>query len=128
MTTCIVQVSPQVGSHELNELFASAWPDHRETDFAPLLECALFYVCAYQDKRLVGFAKVIGDGGVHGFLLDPTVAFDRQRNGIGKQLVNACMEEARGRGIAWLHVDYVPQLRQFYASCGLRPQKPACSI
>jgi GNAT superfamily N-acetyltransferase len=83
-----------------------------------MLKRALVYVCAYEGKRLVGFAKVIGDGGVHGFLLDPTVAPDRQRQGIGRRLVAKCATEARRRGAEWLHVDFEPQLARFYAACG----------
>lgn len=115
------QVSPKVGSKDLNALFACAWPDHAPIDFCPLLERALVYVCAFEDKRLVGFAKIVGDGGVHGFLLDPTVAPDRQRQGIGKSLVALCVREAKEKGLEWLHVDFVPELRPFYEACGFRP-------
>lgn len=116
-----LKVGPPVGSDELNALFAGAWPDHQQTDFRPILAHALVYVCAYEGERLVGFVKVVGDGGRHGFLLDPTVASDRRRKGIGRQLVNRCAEEARRRGVEWLHVDHGPQLRKFYGACGFSP-------
>jgi GNAT superfamily N-acetyltransferase len=130
-----------VQSKELNALFASAWPGRRGavlpvrqaqgpersrglrptqagcSKTAPLRQ-ALVYVCAYEGKRLVGFAKVVGDGGVHGFLLDPTVAPDRQRKGIGRRLVARCAEEARRRGVEWLHVDFESRLAKFYRACG----------
>ena len=108
---------------DLNALFASAWPHHRPIDVRPLLKRALVYVCAYEGKRLIGFAKVIGDGGVHGFLLDPTVAPDRQRKGIGRKLVEVCACEARRRGVEWLHVDYEPRQGKFYRACGFSPTK-----
>lgn len=115
-----LKISPCVSSQALNGLFASAWPDHTTIDFRPILERALVYVCAFEDDQLVGFAKVISDGGIHGFLLDPTVTTDRQRSGIGRKLVMTCIEEARNRGVEWLHVDYVPALMPFYNSCGFR--------
>lgn len=113
------KVSPTVKSTELNALFASAWPDRkaRRRKTVPL-RCALFYVCAYEGQRLVGFAKVIGDGGVHGFLLDPTVAPDRQRTGIGRKLVEKCAAESKRREVEWLHVDFEPRLADFYRACG----------
>src|SRR5262245_19870248 len=111
---CVLKVSPVVKDEELNALLASAWPEHRDARMQPLLRQALFYVCAFEQDRLVGFAKVIGDGGAHGFLLDPTVAPERQRMGIGRRLVERCADEARQRGIEWLHVDYEPKLRRFY--------------
>lgn len=84
----------------------------------PLLERALVYVCAYQGTKLVGFSKVVGDGGVHGLLLDPTVAPEHQRQGLGRRLVETCVEESRRRGIEWLHVDFEPHFAKFYAACG----------
>ena len=114
----VLKICPPVQNPEINALFASAWPQHKPTDFEPLLVSALFYVCAFEHDRLVGFAKVIGDGGVHGFLLDPTVAADRQRRGIGKSLVELCSDEARRRDIEWLHVDFAPELANFYSACG----------
>jgi len=116
----MLKVSPAVNDEELNALFTSAWPGHQKAGFRVLLERAMFYVCAYEGQRLVGFVKVIGDGGVHGFLLDPTVVQDRQRRGIGRCLVTRCVEEARRRGLEWLHVDFEPQLKPFYEACGFR--------
>ena len=116
----ILRVCPSVRGEELNTLFAGAWPDHRHIDWQPILNHVIVYVCAYESTRLVGFAKVVGDGGVHGFLLDPTVAPDKQKQGIGRQLVAKCSDEARSRGIEWLHVDFEPHLKAFYESCGLK--------
>jgi len=107
------QVSPKVGSDELNSLFAAAWPNHAPIEFNPLLEHALVYVCAFEGKRLVGFAKVVGDGGVHGFLLDPTVAPDRQRQGIGKSLVHYVCARRKRRvlsGFTWILSWSLPEL------------------
>jgi GNAT superfamily N-acetyltransferase len=113
-----LRVCPPVGTKELNALFASVWPDHPSGDMQPILERALVYVCAYDEGKLIGFAKVVGDGGIHGFLLDPMVAPKWQRKGIGKRLVQACIEESRRKGVQWLHVDFEPHLRHFYTACG----------
>jgi len=57
------------------------------------------------------------------FFLDPTVAGEWQRKGIGRQLVNACAEQARQRGVEWFHVDYATHLRGFYEGCGFSPSE-----
>lgn len=116
----VLKVCPRIGSRELNALFAEVWPDHRAVNAGALLKRALVHVAAYEGKRLVGFAKVVSDGGVHGFLLDPTVVRDKQRRGLGTRLVKACVREARQRGVAWLHVDFEPRLAGFYRRCGFR--------
>jgi ribosomal protein S18 acetylase RimI-like enzyme len=120
MNEIAYRVSPPVSSDDLNALFAASWETHQPTDFAPLLRHSLTYVCAYDGGRLIGFVKLISDGGVHAFLLDTTVHPDARRRGIGRELVRHAADAARARGIEWLHVDYEPHLDTFYKSCGFR--------
>jgi GNAT superfamily N-acetyltransferase len=117
-----VRINPTVSQEDLVALFTDARgsPEHDCPDFPTLLEHAMFYACGYVDGRLIGFAKVIWDGGEHGFLLDPTVSTAHRRKGIGKQIVSACVREAGARGVSWLHVDFEPHLAAFYRSCGFR--------
>lgn len=70
---------------------------------------------------LVGFVNVVGDGGVHAFVLDTTVHPSVRRQGVGVRLVTRAADEARRAGARWLHVDYEEQLGGFYARCGFRP-------
>jgi len=112
---------PEVSNGTLNELFAAAWPNHKASDFKPILDRSLTYVCAFADNMLVGFVNVAWDGGVHGFLLDPTVHPRWQRQGIGRQLVQHAAATAQSHGLHWLHVDYEPHLDSFYRGCGFQP-------
>lgn len=79
--------------------------------------------CAGRDGRgeLVGYVNVVGDGGVHAFLLDTTVHPSVRRQGLGVRLVHRAAEEARRAGAHWLHVDHEPHLTGFYARCGFAP-------
>jgi GNAT superfamily N-acetyltransferase len=81
---------------------------------------SLTHACAYVGDTLVGYVNVAWDGGVHAFLLDPTVHPSHRRRGIGSGLVKRAIEIARDRGATWMHVDYEPQLDHFYKSCGFR--------
>jgi GNAT superfamily N-acetyltransferase len=76
---------------------------------------------AFDDDELVGFVHVVGDGGVHGFVLDTVVHPAHQRRGVGRAVVIAAVERARAAGCTWLHVDFEPHLGDFYASCGFEP-------
>jgi GNAT superfamily N-acetyltransferase len=115
------KISPPTSNAELNSLFAATWAHHTWGNFAPILARSLAYVCAYQAGTLVGFVNVAWDGGIHAFLLDTTVHPDHQRQGIGHCLVTQAAEEARRRGMHWLHVDYEPHLEPFYRGCGFTP-------
>lgn len=104
----------------MNELFASAWSEHSATDFERLLKHSLFYICAYHKDKLIGFVKLISDGGIHGFLLDTSVHTDYKKQGIGSELVRQCLLEAQKQNITWVHVDYEEHLDSFYKGCGFK--------
>jgi len=116
-------VSPEVSNDSLNELFASAWGEHSDTDFEALLKHSLFYICAFDRDKLVGFVKLINDGGIHGFLLDTSVHADYKNQGIGTELVKQCIDNAKEYNITWVHVDYEEHLGGFYKNCGFKETK-----
>ncbi len=115
-----LMVCPDLMEVELNELFGASWPKHRQAPFARILSRSLSWIAARRGSRLVGFVNVIGDGGVHAFVLDTTVHPDERRQGLGLRLVRTAADEAKARGAEWLHVDYEPHLENFYAQCGFR--------
>ena len=82
---------------------------------------SLTHACAYLEDVLVGYVNVAWDGGVHAFLLDPTVHPNYRHRGIGTEIVRAMAEHLKGRGFDWLHVDYRPELEGFYRGCGFIP-------
>ena len=116
------RISPPLGDTILNRLFAAAWPDHREREFQPVLARSLTYVAAFEENELVGFVHVAWDGGVHAFLLDPTVAPTHRHRGIGGELVRqAAAEIAVLSEVEWLHADYPQEMAHFYERCGFAP-------
>ena len=115
-----VLVSPPLTDTQLNGLFAAASPDHLPGAFGRILAQSLVYCAAFDHAALVGYVNVAWDGGVHAFLLDPTVHPDWRRQGIGLALIRAAVVAATERGAHWLHVDYEPDLIPFYAAAGFR--------
>jgi ribosomal protein S18 acetylase RimI-like enzyme len=71
--------------------------------------------------ELVGYVNVVGDGGVHAFLLDTTVHPSARRQGLGVRLAHRAADEARRAGAHWLHVDHESHLTGFHARCGFAP-------
>jgi ribosomal protein S18 acetylase RimI-like enzyme len=116
------KIKPSLSDESLNALFPSAWENHVDRTFEPILIQSLTYICAFDGSFLVGFVNVAWewDGDIHGFILDTTVHTDYRRRGIGTELMKLAAEESRIRGIEWLHVDYEPQLETFYRGCGYR--------
>jgi ribosomal protein S18 acetylase RimI-like enzyme len=79
-----------------------------------LQQHSLSWVGAFAEGALIGFVNVAWDGNAHAFLLDTAVDPDFQHRGIGQALVRAAADEALRAGCEWLHVDFEPQLGDFY--------------
>ncbi len=112
-------------SHEVEVLHAEGFMRERSFTWDWLGQVdrhSLGWVCARQNAALVGWVNVAWDGGVHAFLLDTLVASSHRRRGIAVQLVGHAVNAARAAECEWLHVDFGPQLRDFYwAACGFTP-------
>ena len=118
----VYRVNPSITNAALDQLYTVAWPNHQPPyDFQPELARSLAFVGAYNNDTLIGFVRLAWDGSVHTFLLEPTVHPDFRRRGIGRALVERASAVARERGMEWVHVDYAPHLRRFYAACGFMP-------
>lgn len=121
------KVSVTVDDRELSDLHQRAFGSASE-QVVPwgqrLNQHSILWVTAQDDAGLIGFVNVVGDGGVHAFVLDTVVSPERQGEGIGRALIAVAASEARDRGCAWLHVDFEPGLEQFYFErCGFRPTR-----
>lgn len=64
---------PPLTNEMLGELLQPDVPPDDRTHYERLLTHSLTWVGAFDGDRLVGYANVAWDGGVHAFLLDPTV-------------------------------------------------------
>ena len=101
----------------LDTLFTAAWGAPKPS-YDRVLARSFTWVTAMCGTQLVGFVNVAWDGGVHFFLLDTTVHPAWRGMGIGRRLVEAAIEECRGKG-EWLHVDAEEDLMsRFYERCG----------
>ena len=67
------------------------WGTYREDVIVKSLPNSLYCVCATADGRVVGMARVIGDGGMVYYVQDVIVVPGYQRRGIGTQLMDRVM-------------------------------------
>lgn len=116
-----IRVDPFPDATSLDALWKAAWGQPGPADPAAILSRSLVHLGAYAEAALVGYVNIAWDGGIHAFLLDPTVHPDHRRTGLGTLLVRRAAELAAERGASWLHVDYEPHLAGFYRGCGFRP-------
>lgn len=111
------RVRPDLRNEQLEALLGGPY------DYLNILARSLTWIGAFDGDRLIGYANVAWDGGVHAFLLDPTVEESYRHRGIGTQLVKeALAATAKAPEIEWMHVDSDEALmRDFYEPAGFRP-------
>jgi GNAT superfamily N-acetyltransferase len=119
--TVELRARPAVDDAELSALHAAAFGNgfRLQPWTNRLARHSLTWVGAFDEGRMVGFANVAWDGGVHAFLLDVVVEPRRQGEGIGAAVVAEAARLAGAAGCEWLHVDFVPEHAAFYLDrCG----------
>jgi GNAT superfamily N-acetyltransferase len=114
--TVELRARPEVDDAELSALHAAAFRGTPQLQRwgERLARHSLTWVGAYDGGRMVGFANVAWDGGVHAFLLDVVVEPRRHGQGIGTAVVAEAARLAAAAGCEWLHVDFVPEHAAFY--------------
>jgi ribosomal protein S18 acetylase RimI-like enzyme len=114
---------PPLSNQDLGSLLDPEVPEADRDDYSQVLARSLLWIGAYDDHKLVGYCNVAWDGGVHAFLLDPTVLTEYRHRGIGTSLVReAVAATAEYPRLEWVHVDASPELMQrFYEPAGFRP-------
>ncbi len=75
---------------QLAALFNSVGWERRTTDrerLAQLVRGSLYVISAWEDNRLVGFARAISDGAFNAYISTVAVAPTHQKQGIGRELI-----------------------------------------
>ena len=73
-----------------------------EARFLRMIHGASRTIVADDNGRVVGFARALFDGASNGYISTVAVAADRQRAGIGRQMVQRLMEVDEPRKITWV--------------------------
>ena len=73
---------------------------------------------AYDDDRLIGIIRAVGDGQTIVFIQDIVVLPEYQRRGVGTKLLKAVMEKYKGVYQMQLLTDDTEKTKAFYRSVG----------
>lgn len=121
-------VSP-VGLAELRE--SVGW-NRMERDLADPRLRNTFHLCAWDGKRLIGYAAVVSNGVTDAYIQDVMVHPDCQGQGVGTQLMERVLARLKAEGLYMVSVIYGEEaLRPFYEKfgfytmlCGQRELRP----
>ncbi|WP_390349163.1 GNAT family N-acetyltransferase [Variovorax boronicumulans] len=94
-------------------------PDAVDLPLAQIIDNRVFV--AEVNAAIAGFAVVLpnddASAELDGLFVDP----DMWRHGIGRALVDYCVDSARRQGVSVLHVTGNPHAGSFYLRCGFEP-------
>ena len=79
---------------------------------------SLRVVCARDDEKLVGLARIVGDGLTIVYLQDILVAPSHQRRGVGAELMKEALRPFQDVRQQVLLTDDEPRQREFYEAMG----------
>lgn len=93
---------------EFNELHvAVGWGELDRESVGKAIENTLYFICAVVDGKVIGMARVIGDGSICFYIQDVMVNPSFQRRGIGKAMMGRVMDyikahACKGAGVGLL--------------------------
>ncbi len=93
-------------------------------DFGPMIRNAWLVISAWEAGELVGLVRVVGDGVTVAYIQDLVVAPERQREGIGRSLLDMVLEETAHIRQTYITTDdaaWNQHVVELYRSLGFRP-------
>ena len=72
------------------------------------------------DGKVAGVGRAISDGVSDAYIQDIMTRSDCRRQGVGRMITCALVEELKKHNIDWIGLVGVPGTESFYAGCGLR--------
>jgi len=89
----IIREGPDIEIDQLQSLYRYApWADGRSTaEIEVMLKNTDYVFSAYDDRRLIGFARILTDRVFRGTIWDVVVHPDYQGKGVGEALMNAIL-------------------------------------
>lgn len=85
------------------------------------LQNSLYVLCVYEDERLVGLLRAVGDGVTILYIQDILVLSTQRRKGVGSALMNHTLKKYMHVRQRILTTDDTPELRAFYKSLNFVP-------
>lgn len=106
-------------------LWESVWDEAPSIDQVKLaMENTLFRISVFDDEKLIGMARVIGDKGLDYYIKDVVVIPEYQGKGVGRILINELLKYINDNGIKgteiFVELCALPDVIPFYEKFGFR--------
>lgn len=120
-----IKSNKKVDVNEYIKLLKSAgWKVLSTSQHQKALDNSMIVVVAYDEDKVIGLARIVGDSSTHGLLCDVVVLPEYQGKGIGKRILNNLILEVKNnlnKDEEFL-IELLPAngKRDFYIKCGFK--------
>ncbi len=118
------RVNSPICGEELIEVFKSVGWNKDENVIVKAFQGS-YYVLAYSDNQLVGFARAISDDYFYTGIYDVVVKPSYQRKGIAKKMMEELLKKFKG---TYFFLTYTNGNREFYEKCGFKDNEQSMWI
>ncbi len=112
------EFSAKVTPREISELRKSVGWNGMEACYENSLNQSYFYICCYDENKLVGFLDVLSNGVTDAYFQDVMVNPDYQGKGIGTALMIQAIQKLKEDNIYMISVIFDESLLNFYKKFG----------
>lgn len=112
------EFSPQISPKEVSELRNSVGWNGMEQCYKNSLNKSYFYICCFDDNKLIGFLDVVSNGVTDAYIQDVIVNPDFQGKGIGTNLMKLAIDKLIEDNIYMISVLFHESLSPFYKKFG----------
>lgn len=110
------RINSEINADEIIEVFMSVgWNKDRSAIVEAFKNS--YYILAYNEHQLIGFARAISDQHFYTGIYDVVVNPDFQGKGIAKNMMNHLVEKFKG---TYFFLTYTDGNRAFYEKCGFQ--------
>ena len=89
------QISPNVTPREIAKLRKSVGWNSMEKYYDKSLKNSYFYICCYDEDKLISFLDVVSNKSTDAYIQDVMVKPEYQGKGIGTKLMNIAIEKLK---------------------------------
>jgi GNAT superfamily N-acetyltransferase len=86
-----LEIIPTVDEYQ-NLRNSVGWPKVNDKSVESALGNSLYSVCVYDEKKLIGYGRIIGDKGIYYYIQDMIVLPRYQGKGIGRKIMSKIMD------------------------------------
>ena len=112
------EIKGNVQPEQIAELRKSVGWNGMEVSLRKSLANSYFYICCFDDDKLIGYLDVVSNGVTDAYIQDVTVNPAYQGKGIGTKLMNTAIDKLKHDGVYAISVLFEEKLLTFYKKFG----------